>query len=346
MKRSRLSLYGAMFGRLNEDMSKEDAVKAIKTGIVDPIENESGKAKLEKVVTFLNSAEGKDATVRQLLAQGSADGAPTDESVNVVEGADIDPATHARPTQSQIGLPNSIGFCFTPKGIETRALQAALAGTVIAPDILMAGNGQNGKTFIIDGHHRWSSSIVVNPDVKIQVSLIQQDDPYKALAISQVVIAQNLGPGAPLPSSTSEPGTNLLAMDANAIKQYCIDNVGKVVDPKAGSPFLTDDVLNFLAENGYGGSKASDSRDVKLDKIATQIGLNCKRVPGPGDAPPRAIMPQFDTKVGGPAPSTAIPMFKSGQVNFKDPVVPESHRRSQDEVIMERWQKLAGIIKG
>lgn len=328
---------------LFEDMSQEDAVEAIEAGIVEPLAGAGSKKTVEDVVSFLNSAQGKDATVRKLLAMGANDGNTGDEVLSVAV-TPIEPATNARPTQSQIGLPNSIGYAFTTKG--KAALDEALSGNVNAPGILAAGDGGAGSTFIVDGHHRWSSNIVVNPDVKISVNMISADDPFKALAISQVVIAGWAGPGKDLPSATSEPSTNMLAMDAESIKSYLKDSVGQVLDSKAGA-FLTDDVLDYLASKAYGGASAEDDRDTKIEKICTQIALNCKKVPAAGDAPPRSIMPQFAPDVGGPDLSSVKGTFTGGAANFRSPIVPESRaRRTNDLIILERWQKLAGLIKG
>lgn len=343
ISRSRGPAKRSLASVLFEDMSRDDAVKAIKAGIVEPIENESGKAKVEKVVQFLNSAEGKDATVRELLKQGQKDGAPSDEALTV--GPQEIPALNAAPSQSQIGLPNSVGFAFTTKGMNL-ALKPAMSGKIDAQSIIAAGSGKAGETFIVDGHHRWSSAIVVNPDVKITVSLIQQSDPFKALAISQVLIAGIVGAGKDLPSSTSEPDTNILTMGEAEIAEYCIDAAkkGKTLDDKGGV-FLTDDVVAYCASIGYGGAAESDDKDTQIRKICEKIAANCKKVPQTGDTPPRAIMPQFDPRVGGPKPDAAIPVFQSGEVNFKEPIASESRRRSNDEIILERWQKMAGLIK-
>lgn len=303
---------------LFEQMSEEEAAAAIEQNIAEPMAADDSPNLLPKVVEFLNSKEGKDATVRQLLQQGNQDDNPNDEVVNVSE-ATISPATNARPTQSQIGVPNSLGFMFTTKGLG--AFDAALAGNVNATGVIMAGTGKADGTYIVDGHHRWSSNIVANPNVNMTVTLIQADSGWKALAISQVVIAANIGAGKALPSNSSEPSTNLLTMDEAAIKKYLIDNVGKVVDAKAG-PLLTDDVINHIAEKGYGGATATDSREVKLDKITTQIAKNAKLIPGADpQAPARALMPQFDPSVQGPDFNAVKPLLTGGQANFKDTAI-------------------------
>jgi hypothetical protein len=61
-------------------------------------------------------------------------------------------------------------------------------------------------------------------------------------------------------------------------------------------------------------------------------------------------MPQLD-KAGGGVRGVVNALGK-GKVNYNEPFAPEgtgkneSRRRSNDQVILERWQKLAGLIKG
>lgn len=319
-------------------MDKESAAELIQKNVTEPIAKGADKSTVEQIVGFLNSAEGQDATVRQLLASGEKDGEPSDEAISVEEGASF-PCLNFAPSQSQIGLPNSIGFAFSTKG--KSALDASLSGDVQGSGVIACGSGDKGSTFIVDGHHRWSSALVVNPDANISVTLIKADNPFKALAISQVVIATYKD--GKLPSSTSEPDTNLLSMGKDEIKKYCIANVGKVLDKNA-TEFLSDDIIDFLAEKKYGGATPQDDRNTKLDKICEQIAVNCKKVPKAGDAPARKDMPQFDAKVGGPKFAAVQDKFTSGETNFKDPVVPEATQH-EGSIMLERWHKLAGIIK-
>lgn len=334
-----------------EELSDAEAENLISKNITQPLSSTASKSTVEKIVQFLNSSEGQDQKVRDKLAAGASDGNPSDEVISV--GQITLPVKDLKPSQSQIGLPNSIGFAFTSKGKEVGALDAAMKGDVNSLEIVACGDGAKNN-FIIDGHHRWSSAIAVNPEAKITVSFIKGDDPFKVLSICQIAIATYKD--GTLPSSTSEPETNLLTMTADAIAKYAKDNVGKIVDPKAGAALLTDDILDYLAEKGYGGASKADDRDTKLDKICTKIGENCAEVPKSGDAPERASMPQFDPKAGGPKLDQVKDKFTGGQLNFKDPVGPSGGGKEKSQVtadswnrqgavVVERWQRLAGLIK-
>ena len=233
-----------------------------------------------------------------------------------------------------------------------------MSGQVKATSIIACGDGGRNN-FIIDGHHRWSSALVANPDAQITVSFIKGDNPFEILAISQVAIA-TYKPGK-LPSAKSQNLTNLLAMDAASIKKYCMSNVGKVVDKNAGAAFLTDDVLDYLAGQGYGGTSSSDDRETKLEKICEQIAQNCTKVPRAGEAPERKDMPQFDPSVGGPSLGDIKDKLTGGTINFKTPITGTGNVKDwgkekqqvtadswdrQGAVVVERWQRLAGLVKG
>ena len=72
----------------------------------------------------------------------------------------------------------------------------------------------------------------------------------------------------------------------------------------------------------------------------------------------RGKMPQFAPDVGGPNCPDVIPDLTAGDVNWNgiagksgksgksDEKKEESASRNSDNVILERWAKLAGLIKG
>jgi hypothetical protein len=86
------------------------------------------------------------------------------------------------------------------------------------------------------------------------------------------------------------------------------------------------------------------------DKIFAKMADNLSKMPGAAaGAPPRLDMPQFDATGGSKASSVkkVVDNLTSGETNFKEPVVAKESRsrKSEDEVILERWHKLAGLIK-
>jgi hypothetical protein len=94
------------------------------------------------------------------------------------------------PTQSQIGLLDSLAFCAFKRPESANSYLAGDAnfggGRVISCDI-------NGKKYILDGHHRWSGVYSINPDATVPCFELQLTgkvkNPVDALKMIQLAIA-------------------------------------------------------------------------------------------------------------------------------------------------------------
>jgi len=165
----------------------------------------------------------KDPKLRAFLAAGKKDGAPGDE------GVAVNPKTIAgsalSPTQSEIDLGNSIAWPF--KNPDTIA--AFYAGPWKGGDPIITAGGK----WVIDGHHRWSSAMVFNPNVQLQCIDINIADPEMALKMTQAAIASTKGN---VPTQAVKQGMNIYAMGVN-------DIINKFA---GGSTFLADEVVEAL----------------------------------------------------------------------------------------------------
>ena len=321
-------------------MSEDEAADWIKANI-------SPEKGAKAVAKALNSAIGVSAPVRALLAKGTEDGDPGDEAGAKSDGS----ATlgSVKPTQNEIEFENSIKFPLTEfdngKGGGLKPMcEGTLAGSVqkIGPPgndmIIVNGN------LIIDGHHRWSSLFsVAGPSGKIAAidlglpGLTGKTGP----AVAQIGIAASMGSGKRLPVATAGK-MNILGASKDTILGYL----------KKSESIVTDDFCNkCVAEPSISevfGLEAGDDPTTVKSKIFEKMADNLSKMPAPASgAPPRVDMPQFDATGGSKADSVAkvVDKLTIGETNYKDPTVPES-RRNGDQVILERWQKLAGIIKG
>jgi len=165
----------------------------------------------------------KDPKLRAFLAAGKKDGAPGDE------GVAVNPKTIAgsalSPTQSEIDLGNSIAWPF--KNPDTIA--AFYAGPWKGGDPIITAGGK----WVIDGHHRWSSAMVFNPNVQLLCIDIAISDPEMALKMTQAAIATTKGN---IPNQDVKAGMNIYAMGVN-------DIINKFA---GGSTFLADEVVEAL----------------------------------------------------------------------------------------------------
>ena len=102
--------------------------------------------KVEDVVNFLNSPEGKDPKVRALLGAGAQDAAgPGDEKINVDRNAAAT-VGDLSPTQREISLMKSIGWPLSTLKSVTNSLTGDITGR--GKRIVTSGD------LVIDGHHR------------------------------------------------------------------------------------------------------------------------------------------------------------------------------------------------
>ena len=80
------------------------------------------------------------------------------------------------------------------------------------------------------------------------------------------------------------------------------------------------------------------------EKIAATVGKNLAAMKA-GEGPERAYMPQFTGGDTGPSLDARDVMgtLSRGDANYKEPIKQEAKR--QGGVILERWQKLAGLLQ-
>ena len=165
----------------------------------------------------------KDPKLRAFLAAGRKDGIPGDEGVTVAEKTIAGSALS--PTQSEIDLSNSIAWPFK----NPDSIAAFYAGPWKGGDPIITAGGK----WVIDGHHRWSSAMVFNPNVQLLCIDIGISDPEMALKMTQAAIATTKGN---VPTQVVKEGMNIYNMSFDDI----INKFG------TGGTTLTLDVVKQL----------------------------------------------------------------------------------------------------
>ena len=115
---------------------------------------------------------------------------------------------------------------------------------------------------------------------------------------------------------------------------------------------LYDMALENMADTTAPKLKAAGLIDEETPEAAAEhFASNMADLPGPGSHP-RTEMPQ-SADAGDPTGLTQTPPeVASGAVNYLDPQASdtkesnESRRKTTDDVLFERWQTVAGILKG
>lgn len=187
-----------------------------------------------------------------------------------IQTTDIDaPAKNLEPTQNEIDVDKSLKFPLTDPQSAENLLKG---GTVaIAGKRIVTGGG--GK-FIIDGHHRWSQSYVINPEISLAaLDVANIKNPIDGLKAAQLGIAADTGK-VPV---ASVQGSNLLKMGEEELKAYVIKTI-------------TDPVIEVFKKY-----KKGDTREAIANYIWGNVAqMQSNNQPASG-APKRDIMPQTDT---------------------------------------------------
>jgi hypothetical protein len=259
----------------------------------------------DKFVTSLKDG-AKDPKVEAVLNMGKGDGTPDDEEVEVKE-IDI-PAENLFPTQSQIGMDNSLGYLREkdPTGVE-KLIKGDLSG-FLNNRILTA----NGK-WILDGHHRWSQVYLFNPKAKIP-SLDLNLPGLSEMDLLKVV-----------QSAIAATYKNVNQTEADAPTDIFDNNRMPEKDlPKKIAEIAGPQVIQ-AAKKAWG---MKEDEEVIKKMVDNALSIKSKK---PKQAPPREYMPQptataLDsgrskqqaTDYKG-MPKEFIDKLKSGDVNFKAP---------------------------
>ena len=244
----------------------------------------------QEYTTFVDELQNlvKDGKFRQFLNMGIEDGDMQDDVISV-NTAPI-PVKDLRPTQSQIGLADSLGWVSQNKPQQAGTTAAGGVADVGGPIITA-----NGK-FIVDGHHRWSQVYLLNPDASIPAVDFQisgSPDAKKVLKLTQLAIA---AVDRVLPLVSADAKTDIYATEGN---EDAIRNI------------LNSVVSDEMAQSLMGPYQAPNKEGV-IDRI-TQNALALYEKGTHNPDVPRSYMPQLD-KIS--PPDKKVQRLGVGDVNW------------------------------
>jgi len=267
------------------------------------------KGNLSQTVSLLQKLSS-DGDFLRVLQGGTDDGDLKDEQVPF-KTANVS-CTDMYPTQAEIGFGNSLDdLCDDKYG----AIKSAFSSPVLMPapgkktPILCANVG--GKTYILDGHHRWSLCFMINRDAKMACDIMQlgEGTPEDALKIMQMAIAAK----AERIRTKDFEGQDLMATNTAAVESYVNDNINlKAIE---------------LFEQ-YTNGELQTAAD-----IAMEVGeAHAVIVKMKGDFP-RKIMPQSGHS--GADQDDVNNALKRGTVNYKEPF--------GEDIDLAEWKRIARI---
>jgi len=293
-------------------------------------------SKYENFVTAL-AGNASDPKVKAFISAGQLDKDSDDDKFSFAEKPIL--VTDLRPTQNEIDVDKSLAYPMKKPSDFTKYVNGdgqtfAPGGAIITYD---------GK-YVIDGHHRWSQVYSCNSRAMIQAVDIQLPglDPLDVLKAVQSAIAISAGK-VPM---QSVKGSNLLKLDKRGLKSW----MKKKVDPKFYEAVMSDtaamDKMKSMAttkEQTAMGFAMAES--LVLEYIWSNVqAMQSSSQPVAG-APKRDFMPQTDN-IDWKTP------LEKGLVDIAEPHADPSQlataaesRSRHDGLIMERWQKMAGLLK-
>ena len=267
-------------------------------------------------------AAAKDLVANtDVLKAGQTDAAgPGDETFAIVKKTV--PASSLKPTQSQIGTGQSL---LDQAGDKYGNLDRAIAGGKLASasgefPILVFGDK------VLDGHHRWSQFITTNPGATVEVASLEAPgitDADGALGLAHFINLALYGKSPTKPFK----GENVYSMNKEDIKAMALEGMAETTPPKLKAAGLIDSATPEAA--------------------AEHFANNLSKIAGPGDHP-RTSMPQA-ADAGDPTGLTQTPPEgAAGAINYLQPDKTDVKSESttiDSEVIIERWRKMAGLLK-
>lgn len=294
--------------------------------------------------SFVNSlsTNASDPKTKAFLKAGKIDGNAEDETFKF---ANVPIKVQSlRPTQNEIDVDGSLSYPMSDFATFKKYVLPSAALTIKAP--VVTYNGQ----YIIDGHHRWSQLYACNPDAEINCLDIQLPglNPLDVLKAVQASIAVATGKV----NKATVKGANLLEIDEAGLNSW----LGKKVNLAFYGRVAADKEVLSTVKSKTGSLKEAPERDKpETDEASYQEAqkfipkylwsniTKMRSTSQPVDgAPPRDVMPQTDDVDWQAA-------LSSGDIDIKEPHADPSkitaEGKNRDAAILERWSRLAGILK-
>ncbi len=270
----------------------------------------------------LSRAATKAGEEAELLATGGdTDGDDDDDKVGAKAGNIA--VSKLKPSQSSMNI--------------EKACQFAICAIIKVKPFPTGPGGDLGAIItsddhIMDGHHRWIATGMIDPEASVGGYIV--DFPAKEMIAALNMITVKLG----ITSGKEGSGGFDQFNEAGILEQ-----------------------LQVLVKKGFWGADAGQCQtaceewtdeegDAAVSAAAKKMGENVSNLTlsVPGGFPERPDMPVISKGKGHLA--QAIELLQQGKVDLNEPYAKEekteeSRHRSSDDVIIENWQRLAGLTK-
>lgn len=221
---------------------------------------------------------------------GKQDNAPTDDVVQVQEGAPV-AVSKLNPMQKEVLVWKALAFAFG----------YLKSGSPDLSDMSsMAVEEPNGTKYIMDGHHRWAAATLLNPLAEVKVSLVT------GVTASDLITALNIDTAA-----RGEPGKPAKGDITTFAKNVPAELDKVIAEGTAGEyPIPAEEIKPLLGKVPGANGDPEKGKQLMIANAAKLPATPHK------DAPTRVDMPQLPTPE---IIKSAIEKLKAGQIDFKAP---------------------------
>ena len=243
-----------------------------------------------------------------------------DDSIPVVAGDR--PVKDLKPSQSSMNIEKALGMAISMinKSGPFKGGPGGNLGAFITSD-----------DYIMDGHHRWISSYMVDPNAEVGGYIV--DFPREQLlAVLNALTKGEFGVDTGKPASGGfdqfEPGKIKAALKAFAEK---------------GNDFTEpEDVMK--AVEAFTGKKGAEAVEAAAEKFSENLATAELSVPS--GSPERPDMPVIDSG----NIEKAVEMLTQGAVDVNEPYgeldVEVELEDTNESIDLRRWNRLAGLLRG
>ena len=274
-------------------------------------------APINQYVPFLKKIVN-DPGFKAIATAGLTDkDGPADEQLKIKPGQTK--VSNLYATQKEIGVDNSLADQMQKPGWGDPRLNAlGLRGSpieMLCKDdrcaILTFGPDDQGRYRILDGHHRWSQIMMMNPEAEVAIDNLQPSGALEgnveaALKVMQLAIAIKAGKVVTLDFE----GENLMDVSQDYITNYVLNNI-------------SDETLQLMVK---AKKIPQPKKELAARYIAGNLGAIQQRK-GLDHLERGKVMPQAADS--GTKQADVNAALASGAVNFDDPQVSDVSRRSK-----------------
>lgn len=295
--------------------------------IINEILSEDAKANKvdpERFPLTLSQAAKKAGPEAEKLVQGGTDdGEEGDDVVGAAPGSM--PVKDLKPSQSSMNIEKACEFaiCAILKVKPFAGGPGGDLGAIITSD-----------NHIMDGHHRWIATGMVDPSAEVGGFVVEFPAKQMIAALNMITVSLGITSGKP---------------GSGGFDQFNEAGIKKQLDKLVKEGFWAasaEDCQRACEEfSGESGEDAVAAAAEKMGQNVSQLTLSV-----PGGFPERPDMPVISKDKGHL--KKAVELLRSGAVDLNEPYadnsesdapVAESTKR-EENLIMERWRKLAGIL--